>query len=94
MKPKIMKALYTDIDKIVTLDPRTLSSDLIRKPGFEQNLRDFMREGFSPETVKILESMRQSIIQERARANRGQSINVGFSQSGIGRLITKKGSGV
>ena len=81
MKPKIMKALYTDIDKIATLDPRTLSSDLIRKPGFEQNLRDFMREGFSPETVKILESMRQSIIQERSRASRGQSINVGFSQA-------------
>ena len=76
IKPDIIKILYKDIDRISDLDPRTLSSDLIKKRGFEQNLESFLKsKDVSQETINALRGIQLQMIENQRRGNKKISIS-------------------
>ena len=80
IKPDVLKVLYKDIDRMSDLDPRVLSSDLVKKPGFEDNLKRAMDvKEISQKTIDTLNEIRLKIIQEQQKA--GQTPNVSLSQA-------------
>ena len=80
IKPEIIKILYKDIDRISDLDARTLSSDLTRKAGFEQNLESFLKsKDVSRETIDALRGIQLQMIENQRKGNK--KINVSSAQA-------------
>ena len=68
IKPEVIKLLYKDIDRIADLDPRTLSSDLVRKKGFEDNLKSIVgTDKISVETKEALQYIQAQLTSRRQR---------------------------
>jgi len=80
IKPEVIKILYKDIDRISDLDPRTLSSDLSRKAGFEQNLESILKtKKISEETKDALRGIQLQMIANQKRANK--KVNISSAQA-------------
>ena len=80
INPRVLKVLYQDIDKMGDLDPRTLSSDLVNKPGFEANLQRAMDSNqISQETKDALRAIQLKMIDTQRKA--GKPVNVSWSQA-------------
>ena len=80
IKPEVIKALYKDIDKLSDLDPRTLSSKLVQKEGFQQNLEALLKtKEVSQETIDALRGIQLQMIEGQRRANK--KVNVSSAQA-------------
>lgn len=80
IKPKVIKALYKDIDKLSDLDPRTMSSKLVEKEGFQQNLESLLKtKEVSQETVDALRGIQLQMIEGQQRAKK--KVNVSLAQA-------------
>ena len=79
-KPGVLKLLYKDIDKLGDLDPRILSSDLVKKSGFEQSLEKAIEsKDISQKTIETLLEIQQKITDRRAKS--GQPKQASLSES-------------
>jgi len=81
IKPKVLKALYRDIDSLSDLDPRVLSKDLTSKPGFEATLKQAIGSDkiISQETKDALRGIQLQMIKKQQDAK--QPVNVTWSQA-------------
>tara|TARA_R100000995_G_C3484316_1_gene126214 strand:+ start:2862 stop:6578 length:3717 start_codon:yes stop_codon:yes gene_type:complete len=68
IKKDVIKALYKDIDRLADTDARVLSADVVRKQGFEQNLRNAIgTDRISSETKEALLYLQERLSRTRKR---------------------------
>ena len=79
-KPEVLKLLYKDIDKLGNLDPRILSSDLIKKSGFEQSLEKAINsKDISQKTIDTLLEIQNKIATRRAESGQPEQASLAES---------------
>ena len=79
IKPQIIKTLYKDIDRIADIDARVLSSDLIKREGFEKTLEKYLEgKKVSQETKDALYSIQTQMQKNRKRGSSAVSLSEAF----------------
>jgi len=79
IKSDIIKILYKDIETIGDLDARVLSSELVKRPGFEKTLEAYMGgEKISQETKDALYSIQAQMQKNRKRGTGNVSLSEAF----------------
>ena len=70
IKPEIIKILYKDLERIADLDARILSSEIIKRPGFEKLLESYMAgKRISQETKDALLAIQDKMQQKRQKGS-------------------------
>ena len=79
IKPEIVKILYKDIDRIADIDARVLSSELIKRDGFEKTLEKYLEgKKISQETKDALYSIQAQMQKNRKRGSSAVSLSEAF----------------